>query len=142
MPAAGGPTPGAMNITAQDFLNRKVLNLGWDGRKLQVLFAEVMARLAGNERPASGQRSHAAARQTEYGTRALDALRYIFSAFDAQPLPGGSSQEGMIMPTLVREGGTLTDTHGDVTVQLELAPDPLVLWYLHRVGRRRRLRIR
>ncbi len=128
LPAAGGPAAGALNVTAKDFLKRRVLNLGWDGRKLQALFPELMAKLAGNERPLSGQRSHAVARHTEHGTRNQDALRYIFSApMLNRYLERMLGQEGMTMPTLVREGGTLTDTYGDVTVQVELAPDPLVL---------------
>ncbi len=126
--AAPGPAAGALNITAEDLLKRKVLNLGWDGRKLQVLFPELMARLAGNERPLSGHHSNAVARLTEYGTRVQDDLRYIFSApMLNRYLERMLGQEGMTMPTLVREGGTLTDTYGDVTVQVELAPDPLVL---------------
>ena len=123
-----GPAAGALNITAKDLLKRKVLNLGWDGRKLQVLFPELMARLAGNELPLSGQSSHAVARLTEYGTRVQDDLRYIFSApMLNRYLERMLGQDGMTMPTLVREGGTLTDTYGDVTVQVELEPDPLVL---------------
>ena len=84
LPAVPGPTAGALNITAKDLLKRKVLNLGWDGRKLQVLFPELMARLAGNERPLSGQRSHAhRVWHPQPGRVALHLL-----CADAQPLPG------------------------------------------------------
>ena len=74
-----GQAPGALPITAADLLDRRVLSLGYDHEKLQVLFGEVMAKLAGNELPDSGQRSHAVARLTERGTRTQDALRYLLS---------------------------------------------------------------
>ena len=125
-----GPAPGALNITAADLLDRRVVNLGYDHEKLQILFGEVMAKLAGNELPASGQRSHAVARLTEHGTRAQDALRYLLSHPVFTRYLDKQLDDGMTMPDLVRPGGAWTDTHGELSVQVELAQNPHVLGYV------------
>ena len=122
-----GPTATALRLTAQDLRSGRVLNLGYDPAKLQVLHPELLARLAGNERPDSGQASFAVARLTEHGTRTQDVLRYIFSAPTFNRYLPDQLGAGMTMPLLVREGGPVTDTYGQVTVRVELGENPLVL---------------
>ncbi len=129
-PVTPGRTAGALAITAPDLLDRRVISLGFDHEKLQVLFEEVMAKLAGNELPASGQRSHAVARLTEHGTRAQDALRYLLSHPVFTRYLDRQLGDGMTMPEMVRPGGAWTDTHGELGVQVELAGRPHVLGYL------------
>ena len=131
VPVARGRTPGALKVTVRDLLDRRIVNLGYDHEKLQVLFGEVMAKLAGNERPLSGQRSHAVTRLTEHGTRAQDALRYMLSFPMFSRYLDRQLDEGMTMPGLVRPGGAWTDTHGELSVQVELARNPHVLGYVN-----------
>ena len=125
-----GPAPGALDITAGDLLDRRIVNLGYDHEKLYVLLEEVMAKLAGNELPLSLERSHAVGRLTEQGTRSQDALRYMLSYPVFTRYLDEQLDEGMTMPGLVRPGGAWTDTHGEVSVQVELGDKPHILGYL------------
>ncbi len=127
VPLRADPAPATLKITAEDLRTRRVLNLGYDHEKLQVLFGEVMAKLAGNERPVSGQSSHAVARLTEHGTRAQDGLRYMLSQPMFSRYLDKQLGQDMTMPPLVREGGTWTDTHGELSVRVEFELNPLVL---------------
>jgi hypothetical protein len=119
----------ALNVTAEDLLARRVLSLGWDHEKLQVLSDEVMALLSGNELPASGERSHAVGRLLEPG-RSRDAVLYdlsypVFTRELFNLLPSG----GMTLPPLARGGGPLTDTLGDLQIEVMFRKNPAKLGY-------------
>ncbi len=128
--APDAPPPGrALNITGDDIRGRRMYALGFDPEKLQVLFDEVAAKLAGNEVPASEERSRAVARLIEHGTRAREALHYMLSyPMLTNNLEDLLGERGKTMPTLVREGGPLTDNHGDVHVQVQFI-EPEVVGY-------------
>ena len=127
----GNPPGRVLNITPKHIEDHHVLPLGWDHEKLRVFFDEALAKLAGNERPISGDRSHAVARLVEHGTRSRDALYYILSyaSFTGQ-LDRLLRDEGMTMPLLVREGGPLTDNYGQVTVKVAFTDPEMLGWFL------------
>jgi hypothetical protein len=119
-PGTVRPEP-TLNITADGILRRQVFNLGFDHEKLRVLFDEVIARLAGNEMPASGQRSAAVRRLTDHGTVARHALHYQLSyQMFTRQLEFMLGQDGFTMPSLFRPGGPFTDTAGEPTVSIRL----------------------
>ena len=128
----GAPLPGPpLNVTRGDILNRQLFNLGFDHEKLQVLFDEVIARLAGNETPQNGQHSAAVRRLTEHGTIARHALHYMLSyQMLTRQLEFMLDEHGFTMPGLVREGGPLTDTHGQLNVAIRLV-SPQVRGYFN-----------
>lgn len=120
------PLPGTkLPVTADDIRNRKVVSLGFEHERLQVLFDEILVRLAGNELPVSGQRTDKVGRLTEHGTRARDALHYLLSYGIFSARLGDLLAGPVTMPRLVREGGPLTDTFGDLSVSVSLV-DPQV----------------
>ncbi len=127
-----GIVPGrVLPITSRHIEDHEVLPLGWDHEKLRVFFDEALAKLAGNERPISGDRSFAVGRLVEHGTRSRDALYYILSyaSFTGQ-LDRLLRDEGMTMPLLVREGGPLTDNYGRVTVKVAFTDPQMLGWFL------------
>ncbi|HEY2579813.1 MAG TPA: hypothetical protein VGI74_26170, partial [Streptosporangiaceae bacterium] len=130
LPSAPLPGP-PLNVTSGDILSRQLFNLGFDHEKLQVLFDEVVARLAGNETPQSGQRSAAVRRLTEHGTISRHALHYMLSyQMLTRQLEFMLDQDGFTMPGLVREGGPFTDTHGQLNVAIRLV-SPQVRGYFN-----------
>ena len=124
-------SPGqVLNVSPRQILDREVLPLGFDHEKLQVLFDEVLAKLAGNELPLTGDRSHAVSRLIEHGTRARDAMYDIFSyALFTGNLDQLLSAEGARMPILFREGGPVTDTYGWITVKVRFTDPHLLGWF-------------
>ncbi len=119
-----------LNVTPEDITDHEILALGWDHEKLQVFFDELLAKLAGNERPVSNERSFAVERLLEHGTRSRQALHNILSyAIFTGQIDRLVSGTGMRMPTLVREGGLVTDNHGWVTVRVRFADPELMGWF-------------
>lgn len=129
---APGANPGrVLRVTPEEILRHEVRPLGAHHEKFQVLADEVLAKLAGNEVPLSGDRSLAVAALTERGSRARQALLSTLSYgimagyLDELVKPGGAE-----FPVIAVEGGPLTDTYGKTIIQVEFT-DPWPLGYYH-----------
>jgi hypothetical protein len=126
-PAA--PPPGRpLNITPAMILSRNAITSGWHAEKLQIHFDEVMPKLAGNERPISGERSHAVARLIEHGTRGWDALHYMLDYQMFTRHLEDMLGNGMTMPEVAVPGGPATDTRGKFTVKVQLVNPRVLGW--------------
>ncbi len=126
------PLPGArrLNVTQQDISGRRVIALGWDHEKLQVLFDEVAAKLGGTELPVNGQSSAAVRRLLAHGTVSRHALRYMLSyQMLTTQLEFMLAESGLDLPDLIRGGGLLTDTHGKPNMQVRLYNPQLVGYF-------------
>ena len=122
-----GPAADALPITVQDLHDRKVLHLGVQHEKIVILHDELGLRLTGTQPPVSGQSSHAVARLAETGTISQDQISYMISPPVFHRYLDKMLGAGMTMPGMVRPGGPLTDTQGELKVQVEFLKDPLVL---------------
>ena len=69
----------------------------------------MLAKLAGDELPLSGERSHAVARLFELGTRGRNALHNILAYPMFHTQLENELGDGLTMPPIAREGGPLTD---------------------------------
>ena len=121
--APNAPPPhGALGVTPEQILDREVVTLGFDAEKLQILIDEVLAKLAHNELPLSGEKSHAVARLLVSGTRGRDALHYMLNYQMLTRQLDKMLGNGMKMPAIFREGGAITDNRGEVTVRVPHRP--------------------
>ena len=121
--APGTPLPAdALNLLPDEWLNRKVVTLGWNHESLRLLFEEVVRKLAASD--------PSVRRLTDKGTVAYHALHHIFSyQMFTRELEKMVGADGLTMPLLVRQGGPLTDTSGEVNIKVTLA-GPQVRGYI------------
>jgi ppGpp synthetase/RelA/SpoT-type nucleotidyltranferase len=110
-----------LGIRPEHLSGHTAISIGFDHAKLRILQREVVRRLANNVTPMSGQSSWTARRLLDAGARALDSMYYAIShpTFTRQ-LYRMLGSEGLTLPPLVREGGPVADTTGEVTIRVEL----------------------
>ncbi|QMU77943.1 hypothetical protein GXW83_21840 [Streptacidiphilus sp. PB12-B1b] len=109
-----------LGITKEDLLDRKAFNLGFDHDKLRVLSDEVLKRLAGNTATRDNSADAAVKRMVAHGSRSRDAIFTMLShPMMTNELELAISDKGLVSPTLVREGGLLTDTHAVMKIEVE-----------------------
>jgi hypothetical protein len=124
---ATGPTPGRLlPISAGDLRSGESVNLGWDQLKLQQLSSLVLRDLARLEH-IHGMPIPWVGVAFEHGATALLAAAAIISypMFQAF-LPEMAENGGKTFPALTREGGPVTDTTRELTVQVQfIDPQPI-----------------
>ena len=117
-----------LKITRDEIIKRQIVVLGAYGELLQAWHPWLRDRLRGVVTPRGGDRSYAVARMIEPGTRGDDALYNMLSGPMLTSHLENMLAKPLGMPKVVREGGPLTDTHGEATVEIELH-DPKILGY-------------
>ncbi|MFF7705514.1 hypothetical protein [Streptomyces lydicus] len=121
------PFPLVGHELADAVLKRDVVLMGLDDLSVREMHQEFLARLRGDGDGRFTLRFSGPELLTEWGTGAEEALHDILSShFLSGFFDRTVSEAGYSSPALVRNGGTFTDTHGQITVRATLYnPTPL-----------------